>query len=518
MQYYQLFYPYYVLQQYVNLKSKELISNRRLEEPIGLTQLPSMSRSLFKTNIKYLHEITRLMHVKYIHLSLIARFMLTQTNINVLLTSLHIFDVLINSYILSVVISILAQLTFQIMYQSYLDISLQQQQTQDQQQSTLFLIGIHYKISNRTDQEHFIQIIQIYNRLSFAFTVSEQLRVEPFNPLINFIYYFFQDEIGQHCIDHQYILQYILILVRSSNLILIIIFLQVLAKDLEVRIEMINCTLVLQTLYIEIDFFQRVISGITYKKFQLSQLIQIHVNFYKFTYYKIRKNALDNIEIKNASKLLILDFNIFRISIGFYSIKQFRGCNKCLIDKQENIFKKSQTNNIPNIIQDNREYKYQTKSKKIIKPYAHIQLEDTQRNLQGVKINLYILNMDYVNLFKRNQMYQNSFRNQDHLGNLHHQFIYSMNLGLHYNIAKELQNIIYLTQFLFRQIYLLYVQQLPFNIKLKINLEIITQFESDMTKIMQMNIRTCSQAKKNYHFYLIVLIGLTYNKIVKMII
>ena len=47
------------------------------------------------------------MHVKYIHLSLIDRFMLTQTNINVLLTSLHIFDVLINSYILSVVISIL---------------------------------------------------------------------------------------------------------------------------------------------------------------------------------------------------------------------------------------------------------------------------------------------------------------------------------------------------------------------------------------------------------------------------
>ena len=36
-----------------------------------------MSRLLYKDNIKYLHELSRLIHVKYIHLSFTARFMLT---------------------------------------------------------------------------------------------------------------------------------------------------------------------------------------------------------------------------------------------------------------------------------------------------------------------------------------------------------------------------------------------------------------------------------------------------------
>ena len=66
-----------------------------------------MSRELYKSNIKYLHEISRLMYAKYIHLSFTARFMLAQTNIIILLTSLHIFDVLFKNYILSVEISIL---------------------------------------------------------------------------------------------------------------------------------------------------------------------------------------------------------------------------------------------------------------------------------------------------------------------------------------------------------------------------------------------------------------------------
>ena len=37
-------------------------------------------------------------------------------------------------------------------------------------------------------------LIQYY-KLSYAFVVSEELRLEPLNPLINFIYYFLQDEI-----------------------------------------------------------------------------------------------------------------------------------------------------------------------------------------------------------------------------------------------------------------------------------------------------------------------------------
>ena len=32
-------------------------------------------------------------------------------------------------------------------------------------------------------------------KLKLAFTISEELRLDPFNPVINLIYYFLQDEI-----------------------------------------------------------------------------------------------------------------------------------------------------------------------------------------------------------------------------------------------------------------------------------------------------------------------------------
>ena len=65
-----------------------------------------MSTFLFKANIKYLHEISRLIHVNYIYLSFTARIILTSININLFLTLIHIFDVIIKNHILSVLISI----------------------------------------------------------------------------------------------------------------------------------------------------------------------------------------------------------------------------------------------------------------------------------------------------------------------------------------------------------------------------------------------------------------------------
>ena len=65
-----------------------------------------METYLFKANIKCLHEITRLLYVNYIYLSLTARILLTSININLLLTSIHIFNVIIKNDIISVLISI----------------------------------------------------------------------------------------------------------------------------------------------------------------------------------------------------------------------------------------------------------------------------------------------------------------------------------------------------------------------------------------------------------------------------
>ena len=69
---------------------------------------------LFKSNIKYLHEIKRLIHVNYIYLSFTSRILLTLININLLLTSVHIFNIILKNHMLSVVVSIFISLIFQL--------------------------------------------------------------------------------------------------------------------------------------------------------------------------------------------------------------------------------------------------------------------------------------------------------------------------------------------------------------------------------------------------------------------
>ena len=71
-----------------------------------------METHLFKVNIKYLHEITRLLYVNYIYLSLPARILLTSININLLLTSVHVFNVILKNDITSVAVSIFISLIF----------------------------------------------------------------------------------------------------------------------------------------------------------------------------------------------------------------------------------------------------------------------------------------------------------------------------------------------------------------------------------------------------------------------
>lgn len=45
-------------------------------------------------------------HVKYIHLSFMARLALTSININLLLTLVHVFDVILNNHFITIAISI----------------------------------------------------------------------------------------------------------------------------------------------------------------------------------------------------------------------------------------------------------------------------------------------------------------------------------------------------------------------------------------------------------------------------
>ena len=71
-----------------------------------------MSTPLFKVNLKYLHEVTRLVYVNYIYLSFPARIILTSININLILTSVHVFNVIIKNYILAVAVSIFISLIF----------------------------------------------------------------------------------------------------------------------------------------------------------------------------------------------------------------------------------------------------------------------------------------------------------------------------------------------------------------------------------------------------------------------
>ena len=40
-----------------------------------------------------------------------------------------------------------------------------------------------------------IELIIQYIKLNFAFTICEQLRLDPFNPVINLTYYFVKDEV-----------------------------------------------------------------------------------------------------------------------------------------------------------------------------------------------------------------------------------------------------------------------------------------------------------------------------------
>ena len=71
-----------------------------------------MSVPLFKINLKYLHEISRLIFVNYIYLSFAARILLSVISINILITSIHVFNVVIKNTILSVVISLLISMIF----------------------------------------------------------------------------------------------------------------------------------------------------------------------------------------------------------------------------------------------------------------------------------------------------------------------------------------------------------------------------------------------------------------------
>ena len=96
-----------VLKQRFKDESKE-------EGIIEITKTPKMSEPLFKLNLKYLHEISRLIYSNYMYLNFAARILLAVISINILITSIHVFNVVIKNTILSVAISLLISAAFQV--------------------------------------------------------------------------------------------------------------------------------------------------------------------------------------------------------------------------------------------------------------------------------------------------------------------------------------------------------------------------------------------------------------------
>ena len=85
---------------------------RQGSEILEITKTPKMSMPVFKQNFKYLHEISRILYINYMLLGFSARIILASTSINILITSIHIFNVVLKHAILSVGISLMITMFF----------------------------------------------------------------------------------------------------------------------------------------------------------------------------------------------------------------------------------------------------------------------------------------------------------------------------------------------------------------------------------------------------------------------